>query len=105
MMGTLCFTGSLCVIGSDIKPKVDLCMPCGEPKGQDLLNGQASNGLEDLEEEDDSDTSSPPLPYLHQGPAPDGCCTMDGKGLKKHLILLLSWEPPGIQILAKKNRS
>uniref|UniRef100_A0AAZ3RRZ4 GREB1-like protein n=1 Tax=Oncorhynchus tshawytscha TaxID=74940 RepID=A0AAZ3RRZ4_ONCTS len=63
----------------DIKSKVDLCMPCGgEPKGQDLLNGQASNGLEELEEEDDSDTSSPPLPYLHQGPAPDGCCTMDG---------------------------
>uniref|UniRef100_A0A8C8JDW6 GREB1-like protein n=1 Tax=Oncorhynchus tshawytscha TaxID=74940 RepID=A0A8C8JDW6_ONCTS len=33
---------------------------------------------QELEEEDDSDTSSPPLPYLHQGPAPDGCCTMDG---------------------------
>lgn len=57
-------------------------MPCGEPKGQDLLNGRASNGLEELEEEEDSDPSSPPLPYLHQGPAPDGCCTMDGKASK-----------------------
>uniref|UniRef100_A0A3B4UW98 GREB1 like retinoic acid receptor coactivator n=1 Tax=Seriola dumerili TaxID=41447 RepID=A0A3B4UW98_SERDU len=27
--------------------------------------------------DDDSDSSSPPLPYL-QAPAPDGCCTLDG---------------------------
>ncbi|KAL0966250.1 hypothetical protein UPYG_G00292930 [Umbra pygmaea] len=62
----------------DVKPKVDLSLPCVEPPGQDLLMGQASNGVEDLEElEDDSDTGSPPLPY-QQGPAPDGCCTTDG---------------------------
>uniref|UniRef100_A0A8P4KQ22 GREB1 like retinoic acid receptor coactivator n=1 Tax=Dicentrarchus labrax TaxID=13489 RepID=A0A8P4KQ22_DICLA len=33
--------------------------------------------LTELEEDDDSDSSSPPLPYL-QAPAPDGCCTLDG---------------------------
>ncbi|XP_041698325.1 GREB1-like protein [Coregonus clupeaformis] len=60
-----------------IKPKVDLYLPCGEPPGQDLLNGQASNGLEEMEDDNDSDTGSPPTPYLH-GPSPDGCCTMDG---------------------------
>uniref|UniRef100_A0A3P8Z7U5 GREB1 like retinoic acid receptor coactivator n=1 Tax=Esox lucius TaxID=8010 RepID=A0A3P8Z7U5_ESOLU len=61
----------------DIKPKMDLSLPCAEPPGQDLLMGRTSTQLEDLEEEDDSDSSTPPLPYL-QGPTPDGCCTMDG---------------------------
>uniref|UniRef100_A0A3P8Z7P0 GREB1 like retinoic acid receptor coactivator n=1 Tax=Esox lucius TaxID=8010 RepID=A0A3P8Z7P0_ESOLU len=62
---------------SNIKPKMDLSLPCAEPPGQDLLMGRTSTQLEDLEEEDDSDSSTPPLPYL-QGPTPDGCCTMDG---------------------------
>uniref|UniRef100_A0A669FAY7 GREB1 like retinoic acid receptor coactivator n=1 Tax=Oreochromis niloticus TaxID=8128 RepID=A0A669FAY7_ORENI len=43
----------------------------------ELVNGNSSNDLEELEDEDGSDTSSPPLPYL-QAPAPDGCCTLDG---------------------------
>uniref|UniRef100_A0A8K9V8S5 GREB1-like protein n=1 Tax=Oncorhynchus mykiss TaxID=8022 RepID=A0A8K9V8S5_ONCMY len=95
----------------DIKPKVDLCMPCGEPKGQDLLNGQASNGLEDLEEEDDSDTSSPPLPYLHQGPAPDGCCTMDGfcqAGKDLRLVSMATEHievPAGFELVGAKSSS
>uniref|UniRef100_A0A6Q2ZFC1 GREB1-like protein n=1 Tax=Esox lucius TaxID=8010 RepID=A0A6Q2ZFC1_ESOLU len=55
---------------------VCLCV-CLCPPGQDLLMGRTSTQLEDLEEEDDSDSSTPPLPYL-QGPTPDGCCTMDG---------------------------
>lgn len=43
-----------------------------------LINGNSSNDLEDLEEEEgDSDSSSPPLPYLQASP-PDGCCTLDG---------------------------
>lgn len=49
-----------------------------EPPGHELMNGHSSNDLEELEEDDDSDSSSPPLPYL-QAPAPDGCCTLDGK--------------------------
>uniref|UniRef100_A0A8C7IBV5 GREB1 like retinoic acid receptor coactivator n=1 Tax=Oncorhynchus kisutch TaxID=8019 RepID=A0A8C7IBV5_ONCKI len=93
----------------DIKPKVDLCR--GEPKGQDLLNGQASNGLEELEEEDDSDTSSPPLPYLHQGPAPDGCCTMDGfcQAGKDLRLVSMATEPievpAGFELVGAKSSS
>uniref|UniRef100_A0A8P4K7G2 GREB1 like retinoic acid receptor coactivator n=1 Tax=Dicentrarchus labrax TaxID=13489 RepID=A0A8P4K7G2_DICLA len=37
------------------------------------LTANSKKGSED----DDSDSSSPPLPYL-QAPAPDGCCTLDG---------------------------
>uniref|UniRef100_A0A669BRY6 GREB1 like retinoic acid receptor coactivator n=1 Tax=Oreochromis niloticus TaxID=8128 RepID=A0A669BRY6_ORENI len=48
-----------------------------EHPGHELVNGNSSNDLEELEDEDGSDTSSPPLPYL-QAPAPDGCCTLDG---------------------------
>ncbi|KAM3866398.1 GREB1-like protein [Diretmus argenteus] len=61
----------------DVKCKADLSLHGGEPPGQEALNGHPSNELEELEEEEDSDTSSPPLPYL-QAPAPDGCCTLDG---------------------------
>lgn len=43
-----------------------------------LINGNSSNDLEEPEEEADSDSSSPPLPYLQALP-PDGCCTLDGK--------------------------
>lgn len=42
-----------------------------------LMNGHSSNDLEELEDDDDSDSCSPPLPYL-QAPAPDGSCTLDG---------------------------
>ncbi|CAB1317321.1 unnamed protein product, partial [Coregonus sp. 'balchen'] len=95
----------------DIKPKVDLYLPCGEPTGQDLLNGQASNGLEELEEEDDSDTSSPPLPYLHQGPMPDGCCTMDGfcQAGKDLRLVSMAMEPievpAGFELVGAKSSS
>ncbi|XP_041752358.2 GREB1-like protein [Coregonus clupeaformis] len=95
----------------DIKPKVDLYLPCGEPTGQDLLNGQASNGLEELEEEDDSDTSSPPLPYLHQGPTPDGCCTMDGfcQAGKDLRLVSMAMEPievpAGFELVGAKSSS
>ncbi|XP_062337035.1 GREB1-like protein [Osmerus eperlanus] len=61
----------------DVKPKVDLSLHGVTPPGGELLNSHASNSVEEPEEEEDSDTSSPPLPYL-QGPAPDGCCTLDG---------------------------
>ncbi|XP_029930895.1 GREB1-like protein isoform X2 [Myripristis murdjan] len=61
----------------EMKPKAELALHGGEPPGHELLNGHSSNDLEELEEDDDSDTSSPPLPYL-QAPAPDGCCTLDG---------------------------
>ncbi|XP_029581156.1 GREB1-like protein [Salmo trutta] len=95
----------------DVKPKVDLYMPCGEPKGQDLLNGRASNGLEELEEEEDSDPSSPPLPYLHQGPAPDGCCTMDGfcQAGKDLRLVSMATEPievpAGFELVGAKSSS
>ncbi|XP_055359708.1 GREB1-like protein isoform X3 [Betta splendens] len=58
---------------SDLKPKADL--HGSDLPGHKLLNGNASN--EELEDDDDSDSCSPPLPYL-QAPAPDGCCTLDG---------------------------
>lgn len=61
-----------------MKSKGDLSLHGGEPPGHELLNGHSSNDLEEMEEDDDSDSSSPPLPYL-QAPAPDGCCTLDGK--------------------------
>jgi len=49
-----------------------------DPPSHVLVNCQSSNSVDDMDEEEDSDTSSPPLPYL-QGPPPDGCCTVDGK--------------------------
>ncbi|XP_053185688.1 GREB1-like protein isoform X1 [Scomber japonicus] len=67
--------GRIIKIRSDIKPKTEL--HGGELPGHELMNGHSSNDLEELEDDDDSDSSSPPLPYL-QGPAPDGCCTLDG---------------------------
>lgn len=60
---------------ADVKSKDDMALH-GEV-GHDLLNGHSSNDLDELEDEEDSDSSSPPLPYL-QTPAPDGCCTLDG---------------------------
>ncbi|XP_038157488.1 GREB1-like protein isoform X5 [Cyprinodon tularosa] len=60
---------------ADVKSKDDMALH-GEV-GHDLLNGHSSNDLDELVDEEDSDSSSPPLPYL-QTPAPDGCCTLDG---------------------------
>uniref|UniRef100_A0A8C7TJ17 GREB1-like protein n=1 Tax=Oncorhynchus mykiss TaxID=8022 RepID=A0A8C7TJ17_ONCMY len=65
----------------------------------------------DLEEEDDSDTSSPPLPYLHQGPAPDGCCTMDGfcqAGKDLRLVSMATEHievPAGFELVGAKSSS
>lgn len=61
----------------DAKSKPGMALQSGEHRGQELINGNSGNDLEELEEDDDSDCSSPPLPYL-QAPAPDGCCTLDG---------------------------
>uniref|UniRef100_A0A4W5QQC7 GREB1 like retinoic acid receptor coactivator n=1 Tax=Hucho hucho TaxID=62062 RepID=A0A4W5QQC7_9TELE len=94
----------------DIKPKVDLYLPCGKPPGQDLLNGQASNGLEEMEEDGNSDTSSPPPPYLH-GPSPDSCCTMDGfcqAGKDLRLVSMLTEPievPAGFELVGAKSPS
>ncbi|KAL7875448.1 hypothetical protein AOLI_G00104110 [Acnodon oligacanthus] len=60
----------------DDKSKMDLSLK-SDVAGHVLMNCQSSNGLEDVDDDDESDTSSPPLPYL-QGPPPDGCCTVDG---------------------------
>ncbi|XP_026229709.1 GREB1-like protein isoform X3 [Anabas testudineus] len=59
----------------EIKSKADL--HGGDLPGHKLMNSHSSNDLEELEDDDDSDSCSPPLPYL-QAPAPDGCCTLDG---------------------------
>uniref|UniRef100_A0A3Q1HGH0 GREB1 like retinoic acid receptor coactivator n=1 Tax=Anabas testudineus TaxID=64144 RepID=A0A3Q1HGH0_ANATE len=48
-----------------------------QPIFTQLYLDHSSNDLEELEDDDDSDSCSPPLPYL-QAPAPDGCCTLDG---------------------------
>uniref|UniRef100_A0A3Q3WKA4 GREB1-like protein n=1 Tax=Mola mola TaxID=94237 RepID=A0A3Q3WKA4_MOLML len=48
------------------------------PGNMDGRNLKGNGSLvSELEDEDDSDSSSPPLPYL-QAPPPDGCCTLDG---------------------------
>uniref|UniRef100_A0A7N6ADX1 GREB1 like retinoic acid receptor coactivator n=1 Tax=Anabas testudineus TaxID=64144 RepID=A0A7N6ADX1_ANATE len=60
---------------AEIKSKADL--HGGDLPGHKLMNSHSSNDLEELEDDDDSDSCSPPLPYL-QAPAPDGCCTLDG---------------------------
>ncbi|XP_061696419.1 GREB1-like protein isoform X3 [Syngnathoides biaculeatus] len=61
---------------ADVKPKPELLV--GEPPGQELpTDSHSSNNPEELEDEDDSDSNSPPLPYL-QTPIPDGCCTIEG---------------------------
>uniref|UniRef100_A0A8C4ZCY2 GREB1-like protein n=1 Tax=Gadus morhua TaxID=8049 RepID=A0A8C4ZCY2_GADMO len=63
-----------------------------------------------MEDEDDSDTSSPPLPYL-QTPAPDGCCTQDGfcqagKDLRLVTIATESIKvPAGFELVGAKSPS
>lgn len=60
----------------EIKSKMDLSLR-SDAGGHVLINCQSSSGLDEMDDEDESDSSSPPLPYL-QAPPPDGCCTMDG---------------------------
>uniref|UniRef100_A0A673A2V2 Growth regulating estrogen receptor binding 1 n=1 Tax=Sphaeramia orbicularis TaxID=375764 RepID=A0A673A2V2_9TELE len=61
-------------------------------------------------DDDDSDTSSPPLPYLHTSP-PDGCCTLDGfcqagKDLRLVSIATESIEvPAGFELVGAKSPS
>uniref|UniRef100_A0A8C5C4G4 GREB1-like protein n=1 Tax=Gadus morhua TaxID=8049 RepID=A0A8C5C4G4_GADMO len=95
----------------DVKPKVELSLHGGEPPGPALmLNGHSSQDLEEMEDEDDSDTSSPPLPYL-QTPAPDGCCTQDGfcqagKDLRLVTIATESIKvPAGFELVGAKSPS
>uniref|UniRef100_A0A8C8HUF8 GREB1-like protein n=1 Tax=Oncorhynchus tshawytscha TaxID=74940 RepID=A0A8C8HUF8_ONCTS len=94
----------------DIKPKVDLYLPCGKPPRQDQLNGQASNGLEEMKVDGNSDTSSPPPPNL-QGPSPNSCCTMDGfcqAGRDLRLVSMLTEPiqvPAGFELVGAKSPS
>lgn len=71
----------------DIKPKMNLSLR-SDPPSHVLVNCQSSNSVDDMDEEEDSDTSSPPLPYV-QGPTPDGCCTVDGKNSCHNLLTTL----------------
>uniref|UniRef100_A0A672H1M4 GREB1 N-terminal domain-containing protein n=1 Tax=Salarias fasciatus TaxID=181472 RepID=A0A672H1M4_SALFA len=63
-----------------------------------------------LEDDDELDSSSPPLPYL-QAPAPDGCCTLDGfcqagKDLRLVSIATESIEvPAGFELVGAKSPS
>uniref|UniRef100_A0A673ZKK8 GREB1 like retinoic acid receptor coactivator n=1 Tax=Salmo trutta TaxID=8032 RepID=A0A673ZKK8_SALTR len=67
----------------------------------------ASNGLE---VDGNSDTSSPPPPYLH-GPSPDSCCTMDGfcqAGRDLRLVSMLTEPiqvPAGFELVGAKSPS
>ncbi|XP_030629772.1 GREB1-like protein [Chanos chanos] len=93
----------------DIKPKMNLSLR-SDQAGHMLMNGQSSNGIEDLEDDDESDSSSPPLPYL-QGPAPEGCCTTDGfcqagKDLRLVSIATESIDvPAGFELVGAKSPS
>uniref|UniRef100_A0A3Q1F750 GREB1 like retinoic acid receptor coactivator n=1 Tax=Acanthochromis polyacanthus TaxID=80966 RepID=A0A3Q1F750_9TELE len=79
----------------------------GNMEGNDLTS---SNDLEELEDEEDSDSNSPPLLYL-QAPAPDGCCTLDGfcqagKDLRLVSIATESIEAPaGFKLVGAKSPS
>uniref|UniRef100_A0A8C7LGD9 GREB1 like retinoic acid receptor coactivator n=1 Tax=Oncorhynchus kisutch TaxID=8019 RepID=A0A8C7LGD9_ONCKI len=102
---------SLCSSSGDPQPpKVDLYLPCGKPPRQDQLNGQASNGLEEMKVDGNSDTSSPPPPNL-QGPSPNSCCTMDGfcqAGRDLRLVSMLTEPiqvPAGFELVGAKSPS
>ncbi|KAL7880884.1 hypothetical protein SRHO_G00031380 [Serrasalmus rhombeus] len=93
----------------DDKSKMDLSLK-SDVAGHVLMNCQSSNGLEDMDDDDESDTSSPPLPYL-QGPPPDGCCTVDGfcqagKDLRLVSMATESIEvPAGFELVGAKSPS
>ncbi|KAJ7404482.1 GREB1-like protein [Willisornis vidua] len=67
----------------DVKPKVEeldkeLVHRYSQNGNLDFSTNQAVNEMEDDEEDEDmSDSSSPPIPYS-QKPAPEGSCTTDG---------------------------
>ncbi|KAF7706819.1 hypothetical protein HF521_020073 [Silurus meridionalis] len=87
----------------DIKNKIDA-------GGHVLMNCQSSSGLDDMDDEVESDTSSPPLPYL-QAPPPDGCCTMDGfcqAGKDLRLVSMVTEPtdvPAGFELVGAKSPS
>uniref|UniRef100_A0A671KRQ6 GREB1-like protein n=1 Tax=Sinocyclocheilus anshuiensis TaxID=1608454 RepID=A0A671KRQ6_9TELE len=93
----------------DIKPKMDLSMR-SDLSSHVLVNCQSTKSIEDMDDEEDSDTSSPPLPYL-QGPPPDGCCTVDGfcqagKDLRLVSMATESIEvPTGFELIGAKSPS
>ncbi|XP_065124131.1 GREB1-like protein [Paramisgurnus dabryanus] len=93
----------------DIKPKMDLSLR-SDPSSHVLVNCQSSNCIDEMDDEDESDTSSPPLPFL-QGPALDGCCTMDGfcqagKDLRLVSMATESIEVPvGFELVGAKSPS
>uniref|UniRef100_A0A8C2QM06 Growth regulation by estrogen in breast cancer-like n=1 Tax=Cricetulus griseus TaxID=10029 RepID=A0A8C2QM06_CRIGR len=68
---------------ADVKPKVedldkDLVHRYTQNGSIDFSNNVAINEMEDDEDEEDmSDSNSPPIPYA-QKPAPEGSCTTDG---------------------------
>ncbi|GAA6065087.1 GREB1-like protein isoform X1 [Tachysurus ichikawai] len=90
----------------DIKSKMDLSLR-SDAGGHGLMNCQSSSGLDD---DDESDTSSPPLPYL-QAPPPDGCCTVDGfcQAGKDLRLVSMATEPidipPGFELVGAKSPS
>nr|XP_061835256.1 GREB1-like protein isoform X2 [Nerophis lumbriciformis] len=92
----------------EVKPKAEL--QSGELPGHELLNSHSSNDQEEQEEEEDEDNNSPPLPYL-QGPAPDGCCTLDGfcqAGKDLRLVSMVTEPtdvPKGFELVGAKSPS
>uniref|UniRef100_A0A8K9Y0T4 GREB1-like protein n=1 Tax=Oncorhynchus mykiss TaxID=8022 RepID=A0A8K9Y0T4_ONCMY len=98
--------------------KASLCSSSGDPQPvftqlylePDQLNGQASNGLEEMKVDGNYDTSSPPPPNL-QGPSPDSCCTMDGfcqAGRDLRLVSMLTEPiqvPAGFELVGAKSPS
>ncbi|XP_076828572.1 GREB1-like protein isoform X2 [Brachyhypopomus gauderio] len=91
----------------DIKSKVDLGL---RSEAVVLMNCQSSNGLEDIDDDDESDISSPPLPYL-QRPPPEGCCTLDGfcqAGKDLRLVSMATESinvPAGFELVGAKSPS
>uniref|UniRef100_A0A8C9SI56 GREB1 like retinoic acid receptor coactivator n=1 Tax=Scleropages formosus TaxID=113540 RepID=A0A8C9SI56_SCLFO len=87
--------------------------PYREQSDHEPPSGQLSNcteNEEDPEEEDSSDTESPPLPYL-QGPTPEGCCTVDGfcqAGKDLRLVSMATEQlevPAGFRLVGAKSPS
>ncbi|XP_039610655.1 GREB1-like protein isoform X1 [Polypterus senegalus] len=100
----------------DVTPKIeDLdkeVSPLHPQRGlQEGVNGQVTNGVDHEEEEDEEDlseTSSPPTPYM-QKPAPEGSCTLDGfcqagKDLRLVSVSLEQIEvPAGFELVGAKS--
>ncbi|XP_029109413.1 GREB1-like protein isoform X2 [Scleropages formosus] len=97
----------------DVKPRVEISLQYREQSDHEPPSGQLSNcteNEEDPEEEDSSDTESPPLPYL-QGPTPEGCCTVDGfcqAGKDLRLVSMATEQlevPAGFRLVGAKSPS